>query len=40
MSRLNDALRQTELLRDEAARVLAWYKEQYLLDQKAQENPK
>jgi hypothetical protein len=40
VSQIDEALRQTEFLRDEAARVLALYKAQYLKEQKPAANPK
>ena len=40
VSQIDEALRQTEFLRDEAARVLALYKAQYLKEQKPPANPK
>jgi len=40
VSQIDEALRQTEFLRDEAARVLALYKAQYLKEQKPAGNPK
>jgi hypothetical protein len=39
VSQIDEALRQTEFLRDEAARVLALYKAQYLKEQKPAANP-
>jgi hypothetical protein len=40
VSQIEEALRQTEFLRDEAARVLALYKAQYLKEQKPAASPK
>jgi hypothetical protein len=40
VSQIDEALRQTEFLRDEAAMVLALYKAQYLKEQKPAANPK
>jgi molybdopterin biosynthesis enzyme len=40
VSQIDEALRQTEFLRDEAVRVLALYKAQYLKEQKPPANPK
>jgi molybdopterin biosynthesis enzyme len=40
VSQIDEALRQTEFLRDEAARVLALYKAQYLKEQKPPANLK
>jgi hypothetical protein len=40
VSQIDEALRQTEFLRDEAVRVLALYKAQYLKEQKPLANPK
>jgi Ser/Thr protein kinase RdoA (MazF antagonist) len=40
VSQIDEALRQTEFLRDEAVRVLALYKARYLKEQKLPVNPK
>ena len=40
VSQIDEALRQTEFLRDEAARVLALYKAQYLKEQEPAASPK
>jgi hypothetical protein len=40
VSQIDEALRQTEFLRDEAVRVLALYKARYLKEHKLPVNPK